>query len=585
LSIRTILAAMGSIPFDTIIKNIRLVNVFTSDIYPADIGITDNEIAFAGTMTPQHRALNLIDGEGQFAVPGYIDSHMHIESSMMTPANFATAVLPLGTTSVAADPHEIANVLGESGVRLMCDRSVDLPLHVHMMAPSTVPSAPGFEQSGAIITNEEIERMLRYPGVLGLGEVMDFLGVIAGDDKMIAIIDVAKKAKVVIDGHVPTLKGKELQAFVASGIDCDHTMMDPRIVTEKLQYGMCVQIQERFFTKELMSFLNTFPVQDRIMLVTDDVPISRLASDGHVDALLRHSVALGLDPIKAIRYVTINAASRLRLHHRGAIAPGYAADIVLIDNLEHFMANQVFSDGQLVAEHGTMLKKITAIPFPEVTYHTVKVPKVTPTDFTIQVDKDKVLANVIMQDGKTSRTTLRQIELNGIDGKLQQGELMKMTVFERHSGNGTKKHGLIGNMKGFRGAIATTYAHDCHNLVVYSANDDDAAIAANELINTEGGVIAVLEGNILASIRLPIAGILCEDDKETLAKKFSAVDRAAKEILRLNHQEVLTFVTLMPLAVSPEVKLTDKGLIDVIHKKFLPLLADDIDRHDTKVDS
>ena len=565
---------MGSIPFDVTIKNVHLVNVFIEKIYTADIGIIDREIAFVGESSPHHTALEHIDGEGRYAVPGFIDSHMHIESSMMTPANFAAAVLPLGTTSVAADPHEIANVLGEQGVRLLCDRSQGLPLHVHVMAPSTVPSAPGFEQSGADIGAEEIGRMLQYPGVLGLGEVMDFLGVIAGDNKMMSIIDAAKKAGVLLDGHVPTLRGHQLQAFAASGIDCDHTMMDPAIVAEKLQYGMCVQIQVRFFTTELMAFLNQFPVQNRIMLVTDDVPISRLAAHGHVDALLRHAVALGLDPIKAVRYVTINAADRLRLYHRGAIAPGYAADLVLLDNLENFQASAVFSDGQLIARDGKMLHPIDAEPFPDSTRHTVKVNPVTPADFTIQATGPKAMANVIVQDGKTSRTKLGQVELAVSEGVLLQGELMKMAVFERHTGKGGRALGLIGNMDGFRGALATTYAHDCHNLVVYSANDTDAAIAANELIRTAGGVVAVLDGQILASIKLPIAGILCDEDKETIAARFAQVDRAAKESLHLNHQETLTFLTLMPLAVSPEVKLTDKGLIDVMHKTFLPLLVD-----------
>ena len=573
MSIRTIQAAMGSIPFDMIIKNVRLVNVLIEKIYTADIGIIDHEFAFVGECSPIHHAKKLIDGEGRFAVPGFIDSHMHIESSMMTPANFAAAVLPLGTTSIAADPHEIANVLGERGVQLLCDRSQGLPLHVHVMAPSTVPSAPGFEQSGAEIGAEEIARMLRYPGVLGLGEVMDFLGVIAGDSKMMSIIDTAKKAGVLLDGHVPTLRGHQLQAFAAAGIDCDHTLMDPAIVAEKLQYGICVQIQERFFTKELMSFLNQFPVQNRIMLVTDDVPISRLAEHGHVDALLRHAVALGLNPIKAVRYATINAADRLRLYHRGALAPGYAADLVLLDDLENFRASAVFSDGQLVAQNGRMLQVLTAEPFPEDTRHTMNVAPVSPLDFIIQANGTKAVANVIMQDGKTSRTKLKQVELSVNEGMLQQGGLMKMTVFERHSGMGGRTHALIGNMDGFRGALATTYAHDCHNLVVYSANDTDAAIAANELIRTEGGVVAVLDGRILASIQLPIAGILCDDDKETIATKFAHVDLAAKESLHLNHQETLTFITLMPLAVSPEVKLTDKGLIDVMHKTFLPLLV------------
>ena len=583
LSIRTVQATMGCIPFDLLILNVQLVNVLTAQIYPADIAIIDGEFAYIGKALAIHSADKYFDAEGAFAVPGYIDSHMHIESSMMTPANFARAVVPMGTTTVAADPHEIANVLGERGVQLLADRSHGLPLHIHIMAPSTIPSAPGFETSGANIGPDEVLSMLSYPGVLGLGEVMDFNGVISADPKMLAIIDTAKQQGVLLDGHVPTLRGYQLQAFIASGIDADHTYMNPSIVEEKLQNGMAVQIQERFFSSELMAYLNQMPVQDRIMLVTDDVPISRLAQQGHVDALLRHAVALGLDPIKAIRYVTINAANRLRLNHTGAIAPGYRADLVLIEDLSLFRALSVFSDGRLVAQNSSLIVPSEAQPFPLEAFHTMHLDFVSTSDFTIKAQGHRALVNVIMQDGRTSRTTHRQESLPVIEGLLQQDKLMKMTIFERHSGCGACSHGLIGNMEQFAGAIATSYAHDCHNLIVYSANDADAVIAANTVISTQGGVAAVLHGVVLASIALPIAGLLCEEGMDQVYENFAVIDRAAQEQLHLNHEETLTFITLMPLAVSPEIKLTDKGLLDVINKRFIPLIASCIDENGNQV--
>ena len=564
---------MGRIPFDLLVLNVQLVNVLTAKIYPADIAIIDGEFAFIGKALPIHSAEAYFDAKGAFAVPGYIDSHMHIESSMMTPENFARAVVPMGTTTVAADPHEIANVLGERGVQLLADRSRGLPLHIHIMAPSTVPSAPGFETSAASVGPEEVTRMLSYPGVLGLGEVMDFNGVIAGDPTMLAIIAAAKRQGVLLDGHVPTLKGHQLQAFISSGIDADHTYMDPLIVEEKLQNGMAVQIQQRFFTKELMAYLNQAPVQDRIMLVTDDVPISRLAQYGHVDALLRHAVSLGLDPIKAVRYVTINAANRLRLYHKGAVAPGNAADLVLIDNLSSFDALSVFSDGRLVAQGKSMVISTEAEPFPPDTFKTMHLEPVTLSAFRIEAEGNQALVTIMMQDGRTSRTTKSQVQLPVIDNTLQQESFMKMTIFERHTAQGRFSHGLIGNMEGFRGAIATSYAHDCHNLIVYSADDSDAVLAANTVIATQGGVAVVLDGVVLASIALPIAGLLCEEDMASIAAKFAAIDAAAHEQLHLNHEETLTFITLMPLAVSPEIKLTDKGLLDVMNKRFVPLIS------------
>jgi len=566
-------AAMGEAPFDLAVRNVRLVNVFTQEIYPADIGVVGDTIAFAGSMPPERTEARTVDAGGLFAVPGFIDSHMHIESSMMTPAAFAEAVVPLGTTTVAADPHEIANVLGAEGVRMLCDMSRNLPLQVHVMAPSTVPSAPGYETSGADIGPAQVKEMLDYPGVLGLGEVMDFLGVIGCDERMLGIIAEAKSRGVLLDGHVPTLRGRELQAFISTGIDCDHTYMSPDIIQEKLRCGMCVQIQERFFTPELMAYLNACPVQNRIMLATDDVPITRLAARGHLDGLLRRAVALGLEPLKAVRYVTINAADRLRLYRQGAISPGRRADMLLLSSLEEVAVEQVYTGGRLVAEAGRMLKPLPIPKFPRSAYDTMRLSPLGPEDFAIPCGGKRALVNAIRQDSKTSRTGLSQKWCEVRGGLLRQGSLVKMAVFERHSGAAGRSLGLLDNLEEFRGAMAATYGHDCHNLTVYSRSDGDAVLAANTVIAMGGGVSAVLDGEVLCAIPLPIAGILCEDRLEELADKFAALEEAARR-MRLNHEEVLTFLTLMPLAVSPEVKLTDRGILDVASKRFLPLTAE-----------
>lgn len=571
MNIKAIQACMGESPFDIAICNVQLLNVFTSEIYDADIGIVGNQFAYVGKFKKEHKALKYIDGKNRFAVPGFIDSHMHLESSMMTPASFAEAILPLGTTSVAADPHEIANVLGVEGVRMLCDQTRDLPLHVYVMAPSTIPSAPGFENSGAEITGKEISQMLKIPGVHGLGEVMDFFGVIACDPKIMDVIEAAKREGVLLDGHTPLLKGKELEAFAASGIDCDHTYMDAQIVQEKLSLGMCVQIQERFFSKELMEYLNSCPVQNRIMLVTDDVPISRLAANGHLNSLVKKAIALGLDSKKAYRYVTINAADRLRLYDMGAVAPGRKADLILLDSLEEALPSLVMSDGRVVAENGKMTVSVQKRKFPEEALHTMHIDPVREEYFKIPCDSKEALVNVIVQDGRTSRTRLEQIVCQAENGVLCQGELVKMAVLNRYRDNNNRGIALLGNMSGFRGAIATTYAHDCHNVTVYASNDRDLCLAANTVISTGGGVAAVQDGQVLCSIPLPIAGLLCEDDIKTLSEKFSVFNDIVKN-MGLNHEEPLTFITLMALAVSPNVKLTDMGIIDVTTKTFLPLI-------------
>jgi len=576
MSIRAIQACMGKIPFDLAIYDVQLLNVFNDEIYDVDIGIVGNLFAYVGKFKKEHKALTSIDGKHRFAAPGFIDSHMHLESSMMTPAAFAEAILPLGTTSVAADPHEIANVLGVDGVKMLCEQTRDLPLHVYIMAPSTIPSAPGFENSGAEITGKEITQMLRLPGVHGLGEVMDFFGVIECDPKIMGVIEAAQKEGVLLDGHTPLLKGKELEAFVASGIDCDHTYMDVEIIKEKLSLGMCVQIQERFFSKELMAYLNSCKVQNRIMLVTDDVPISRLAANGHLNSLVKKAIALGLEPQKAYRYVTINAADRLRLYHQGAVAPGRKADLILLDSLEEALPSLVMSDGKVVAENGSMTVSLYKRKFPKKAYQTMHIEPVSEKDFQIPCQSTRALVNVIVQDGKTSKTQLEQIICQAENGILKQGNLVKMVVLNRYKNNNNRGIGLLGNLSGFRGALATTYAHDCHNLTVYASNDQDLCLAANTVISTGGGVAAVQDGQVLCSIPLPIAGLLCEDDMKTLSEKFSVFNQISKK-MGLNHEEPLTFLTLMALAVSPNVKLTDMGVIDVTTKTFLPLVVKSLD--------
>ncbi len=572
MSVRTIQACMGKIPFDLAIYDVQLFNVFTNEIEDVDIGIAGDEFAYVGKFQKEHHALTRIDGRHRFAAPGLIDSHMHLESSMMTPAQFAAAVLPLGTTSVAADPHEIGNVLGVDGVKIICDQVKVLPLHVYMMAPSTIPSAPGFEKSGAVISGKEITKMLAFSGVHGLGEVMDFFGVTDCDPKMMGVIEAARKKDVLLDGHTPLLKGKELQAFIASGIDCDHTYMDVEIVKEKLRLGMCVQIQERFLTQELTAYLNHYPVQNRIMLVTDDVAVNRLATNGHLNALIKKAIVLGLETKKAYRYATINAAEHLRLYHRGAIAPGRRADLILLDSMEEALPALVVSDGKVVAENGHLTISLPKYKFPRKVFHSIHIRPVQERDFEIPCQSPKALVNVIVHDGKTSRTRLEQKICDAENGVLKPENLVKMVVLNRYHANNNRGLALLGNLSGFRGAIATTYAHDCHNLTVYASNDFDLCLAVDTIVSTGGGLVAVQDGQVLCSIPLPIAGLMCEDDFKTLAKKFNDFNRISKK-MGLNHEEPLIFLTLMPLAVIPDVRLTDMGIVDVRNKTFLPLVA------------
>ena len=301
-------AILGKIPFDLAICNVRVVNVFNNEIKLQDIGIVGDTIAYVGKLADHHHAIHTVDGEGKYALPGFIDAHMHLESSMMVPANFAKAVIACGTTTVAADPHEIANVMGRKGVQALLDAVRDLPLRALIFAPSTIPSLPGYEDSNYAVNGEEMERLLDLPGIHGLGEVMDFNGVAAGETEILKVIEAGAKRGVILDGHASLLTGDRLQAFRATGIDSDHTTPTAEKLQEELALGFNVQIQEIMLSEAMVQAINRAPLQNRICLVTDDVPLPRLVHDGHLNHVVEKAIELGLEPLTAIRCATINAA-------------------------------------------------------------------------------------------------------------------------------------------------------------------------------------------------------------------------------------------------------------------------------------
>ena len=579
MGVDCVAAINGKTPFDLVIEHVRIVNVFTEQILEGSVALCGDTIAYAGKMDFPYTARKVIDGRGRYAVPGLIDAHMHFESSMMAPAHFIETILSFGTTTVAADPHEIGNVFGLEGIRALTEAALGTPLHVLMMAPSTIPSAPGLERSGFSMEAEQMAEALDIPGVKGLGEVMDFNGVADGDERLLAVVETARKKGVIMDCHVPALTGRRLQAFRSTGLDGDHTDMSLPRLKEKLAAGFSVQVQRSFFSAETMEYLNRFPLQDRIMLITDDVPFISLVKEGHLNANLRRAVALGLDPVRAVRFATINAASRLRLYDRGAVSPGYKADILLMEDLEQFVPSLVLSDGQVVAEDGTCLVRVPPKPFPEAFYHSVHVLPLEPADFSLpKTEGTRALCNVLGGDSKVTRTTKTQEWLPIRDGRPDPAGLIKLAVIYRHGYGADKAPGkevspaLLSGFPHFRGALATTYAHDSHNLMVFGQNDADMALAANRLIEMGGGLCAVLEGKVLSEVSLPVAGLLTEEPVDVLTQSFEDFFQAVKT-LRLEHENPMMFLTLMSLAVSPEIKCTDLGLVDVLEKKFIPLIV------------
>lgn len=574
-------AIRGNLPFDILIRNVQIVNVYDSSIRPGCIGVVGERLAYVGEPLEGFRGLREVDGQGRYALPGFVDSHMHLESSMLCPAHFARIALSCGTTTVAADPHEIGNVMGLEGVKALMGTCEGLPLRTLVMAPSTIPSAPGFEGSGYEVGPGEMDRLLDLPGVWGLGEVMDFNGVADGEERILSVIERARRRHCLLDGHASLLTGERLQAFRATGIDSDHTTNSPEKLREELALGFTVQIQESMLSAGMVEAMNEAPVQDRICLVTDDVPLHRLMRDGHLNHVVEKAVSLGLEPMRAVRFATINAAQRLRLYDVGGLAPGMEADVQIVEDLRHPRPVFLLRAGQVIVEEGRFLPRLPVVIPPILRESTMDLAPVGEEDFRIRVEVPagfrggRGRANLIGQNGIGVRTKRveRVLELgpekNGFS-EVRTEKLLKMAVFNRY---GKNRHGLalVDGMDGVAGAVALTYGHDCHNLTVFGGSDADMAVAANAVIEAGGGLCTVEGGRVVHQIPLPLAGLMCDLPPEELLGRMEDLLAHCRE-MGFRHQNLLTFLTVMPLAVSPEIKCTDMGLLDVAHKKFLPLV-------------
>ena len=551
-------AMLGRRPFDLVIRNVQIVNVFSASIVSGSIGIVNGHIAgvFGPEEAPEGR--RTVDGGSAYALPGFVDSHMHLESSMLTPEHFAQVALSCGTTTVCADPHEIANVLGIEGVRGLADACRSLSLRVLLTAPSTIPSAPGLEDSGFDVGPAEMEALLDIPGVAGLGEVMDFNAVAAGDERMLSVIEAAANHGVFLDGHVSALTGRRLQTFRAMGVDSDHTVPSAEKLRDELALGFTVQVQECMLNREIVQAMNDAPVQDRICLVTDDVPLPRLMRQGHLNFVVERAIELGLDPIRAIRYATINPAVRLRLYHTGGIAPGMEADMQLVQDLRHPRPELVLRAGEIVWDHGSYLPHTAPYQIPDHLRSSVHLRPVTEADFAVKVPVRPgfsggiAVVNLIGQDGASIRT--QRVRKTLPLAAERDGFACLKCDFGR-----------------WGAAAALTYGHDCHNLTVYGGNDADMALAANTLRESQGGLCTVENGKVLTLIPLPLAGLMCDLPPEVLLEQMEQLLSDCRR-MGFNHQNLLTFFTLMPLAVSPELKCTDRGLVDALHKRLLPLI-------------
>lgn len=571
-------AAMGEIEFDLVITGGNCLNVYTKEIYQADIGIVDGRIAHI--TQPGENGLtgkSIYDAKGKTVIPGLIDTHMHIESSMMNPGNFARTVLPHGTTTIIADPHELCNVLGGAGMEYFLESSENIDLRVFGVVPSCVPSVVGLETSKTEFGGNEIDSMLSLPRVLGLAEVMDYPGVIHQGRRMMEILECARKHDKLIEGHAPDLKGGALSAYLASGCESDHETRGVDEAIKKLRAGMvleCRQASNCHDMAHIAKALVQLDYPENATLCTDDREPDDLLNEGHVDHVIRVAIGSGIPPIQAVRMATLHAASLARLRDRGALKAGFLADIVLLDSLNEFIVNEVFVGGKLVARDGKMIQE-SIIPYHPIESVNTMILAHEPKEEDFQIpypDDDAKLNTICFHPDDPFFTTLESYSFPMEEGYADinsQENFATIAVFERHGVNGNIACAPIHNIGLKYGAIACTVSHDCHNLFVIGKNKADMVVAARQLVKCGGGFACVKDRVVETLLELPICGLMSSKSVELLSKEVSQLKQTINSMGITSHSPV-NLLTAFCLAVIPQVRLTDKGLVDTINQTIIP---------------
>ncbi len=558
----------------TLLKNGTVVNVFTGTLEKADVLLEDDRIIGVDLYED---ADHVVDVTGKFICPGFLDGHFHIESTMLCPAEFARVCVPHGTTSVVADPHEMANVCGTKGLDYMLQASQGLPMTVYIALPSCVPSTP-FDESGAVLEASNLHPFYDHPRVVSLGEVMNYPGVIYGDPQVHAKLSDAREKNAVINGHAPLLTGRELDKYLSAGIGDDHECSSPAEAMERIRKGQFVMIRQGTAAQNLVDLLPLFDASyaHRCMLVSDDKHPADLLQKGHLDDAIRLAVSHGKSPITAIQMATIQPAQYYGLRRTGAVAPGYRADLLVLDDLNTVTISKVWQNGLLVAENGQMLvspSSCVAAELEDAVRSSFKLDKLSSADFSLDLTGKQLcrVIDLIPQQLLTNEIH-ETIDFGRNNGMDLDRDLVKLAVLERHHGTGHKGLGFLHGSGLKAGALASSVSHDSHNLIVIGTSEEDMAVAANR-VREQGGCVVVRDGVVLAELPLPIAGLMSDAPAPVVAKQNEALREAIHTLGVPEDIELFMTTAFVSLAVIPHLKMTTLGLIDVEKQKLLPLLV------------
>jgi adenine deaminase len=553
-----ITTARGDAPADLLLKNAAVVNVFTAKIETADVAISGDRIAGIGSYT---QAKQVIDLKGRYLAPGLIDGHTHLESAMLDVGEYARAVVPHGTSAIVTDLHEIANVCGLRGIYYVLECIRHTPLDLFLMAPSCVP-ATHLETSGAVIGTEEIGRLLKEENCLGLGEVMNYPGVIYGDQVMLAKLALA--AGKVIDGHAPGVTGKQLAAYVSAGIMSDHESVSLAEAEEKLKLGMQIMVREGSSEKNLEALLPLITDANfrKCCFVVDDRSCADLLKDGEIDAVVRKAIRLGMDPVRAIQMASINTAQYFRISGLGAVAPGYLANLIVIDDLATLKIGKVFYRGKLAAENGRPLFEAYRSTDEQLA-HSVNIRPFSLADLRLQTRGETFPVIEVVSGQIITRSRIAKVKTeNGCIQSDTSSDILKLVVVERHKASGNIGRGLVSGFNLKRGALASSVAHDSHNIVAVGASDEDILAAVRAVEAMQGGLAAVEAGKVLERLPLPVAGLLSTEPLESVTQKLENLESTARR-LGSTLPAPFSVLSFLALPVINELRLTDLGLVDV----------------------